>query len=423
MSTLAMQPAQWSRQRTLAAGTAGNVLEWYDFGVYGFFAPIIATQFFPPGDPAAQLLGAFGAFAAGFLMRPIGAAIFGHIGDKIGRGRALVLSVMAMAVPTVLLGFLPTYQDIGVLATVLIVLLRMMQGLAVGGEYTSSIVYLAERAPAGRRAFFTSWPMFGANGGMLLASGVGATLSTLLSETDLASWGWRVAFLGGASVAVMAFIIRRGMSEPESAPPKETPLKITFQRHWREILRCLGLNVGFAISFYLMFVYVVTWMVDSMKEQESVALDINTLAMAFFALFIPVTAWISDRIGRKIMLLVGYGAIVVLIYPVIELMHHHDHMLMLLGQIIFALLLAIAVTSIPPALTEMFPHKVRVTAVSIGYNISFAIFGGTAPMVAVWLINRSGTDLAFAWYIAAGALVSFLVALTVRNGHGEPLPD
>ena len=420
---MAVQTKQWSRRRSVVAGTIGNALEWYDFGVYGFFAPIIASQFFPSDNPTVSLIGAFGAFAAGFLMRPVGAALFGHVGDRIGRGRALVLSVMMMAIPTFLIGFLPTYAHIGIAATILMVLLRMAQGLAVGGEYTASIVYLAEQAPPGRRGFFTSWAMFGGNVGMLLASAVGAGLSTLLSDAQLADWGWRIAFIGGIAVSTVAYFIRRGMSEVESSPVRESPLKITLTQYWRDILRCLGLNLGFAISFYLMFVYMITWLVEIVQEPRSTALDINTVSIAVFAALVPLTAMISDRIGRRKMLLFGYASMAALIYPLIWLMHHQDTMLILAGQLGFAVVLAISVSSIPSALTEMFPRQIRVTAVSIGYNLSFAIFGGTAPIVGVWLVTRSHSDTAFAWYIAAGAVISFLVALTVRDRHNLPLPD
>ena len=179
----------WTLRRVVTAGVIGNVLEWYDFAVYGFFAPILAAKFFPADDPRVSLLAAFGAFAVGFLMRPVGAAIFGHIGDRYGRARALLFSVAMMAVPTVLMGLLPTYDTIGIAASVLIVVLRMCQGVAVGGEFTASIVFLAENAPARRRGFFASFSMFGATTGTMLGSAVGALLTNVMSAEAFASWG------------------------------------------------------------------------------------------------------------------------------------------------------------------------------------------------------------------------------------------
>ena len=418
---MAQAKKQWSQGRTITAGVAGNVLEWYDFAIYGFFAPIIAQQFFPSEDPTVSLLVTFGAFAAGFLMRPVGAVLFGHIGDKFGRGRSLILSVMLMAIPTFLIGLLPNYESIGMSAAVLMLLLRMAQGLAVGGEYTSSVVFLAEKAPAGRRAFFSSWAMFGATGGTLLGSAVGAGLTHLLGDAALAEWGWRVAFLGGIAVAVLGFLIRRGMTDEDQVEPEVPPIKTAFTHYWREMLRVSALNIVGAVSFYLMFVYIVTWLIEQVKEPNSTALDINTMAMATLLVFIPICAILSDKYGRKLMLLIGMGGLAVLAYPLLKLMHHQDMTMILTGQICFALLLAMFMSGLPAAMTEMFPRHIRVTAVSVGYNLTYAIFGGTAPLVAVWLIERSHDDLAFSWYIAAMAAISFCVALTLKDRRNEPL--
>jgi len=418
---MAQAKKQWSQGHTITAGIAGNVLEWYDFAVYGFFAPIIARQFFPSEDPTVSLIATFGAFAAGFLMRPVGAALFGHIGDRFGRGRSLILSVMLMAVPTFLIGLLPNYESIGMAAAVLMVLLRMAQGVAVGGEYTSSVVFLAEKAPAGRRAFFSSWAMFGATGGIMLGSAVGAGLTHLLGEAALAEWGWRVAFLGGIAVALVGYVIRRGMTDEDKIEPEASPIKTAFTQYWREMLRVSALNVVAAVSFYLMFVYIVTWLVDQVKEPNSTALDINTMAMATLLVFIPVSAILSDKFGRKLMLLIGMGSLAVLAYPLLLLMHHEDTVLILSGQIGFAAILAMFMSNLPAAMTEMFPRHIRVTAVSVGYNLTYAIFGGTAPIVAVWLIERTHDDLAFSWYIAATAVISFCVALTLKDRRNEPL--
>lgn len=411
-----------SSRRTVTAGIAGNVLEWYDFAVYGFFAPIIAHQFFPSDDPAVSLIASFGAFAAGFLMRPIGGAVFGHIGDRYGRVTALKLSVFLMAVPTLLIGLLPTYGSIGVAASILMVLLRMAQGLAVGGEYTSSIVYLAERAPGKRRGLFTSWSLFGAVGGTLLGSGVGAVLTGVLSDAALADWGWRVAFCAGLSVSLAAVLIRRGLCE-DAAPPRQdqAPLLLALRHHWRPMLRVSALNLVNAIGFYLLFVYMVTWLVGRVKTPQSTAFDINTIAMGSLLLFIPLSALLSDRIGRDRMLTVGTAAMAVLAYPLLWLMHHGDPALVLLGQLGLAATLSLALASIPAAMTEMFPREVRVSAISVSYNVTLGLFGGTAPLVAVWLIDRTGDDLSFAWYVVAAAAVSFLAATWARRPINKPV--
>lgn len=412
----------WSRRRTITAGIMGNVLEWYDFGVYGFFASIIATQFFPSDNPSISLIAAFGAFAAGFLMRPVGAALFGHIGDRHGRGRALQLSVLCMAVPTFIIGLLPTYESIGVTAAVLMVLMRMLQGVAVGGEFTSSIVFLAESAPVGKRAYFTSWSMFGATGGILMGSAVGAFLSSHMDPAALNSWGWRVAFLAGIGVSAVGFFVRQGLAKQPAKEHTKPPLIEAFKSHSTEIFKVVGLNVVNAVTFYLIFIYAVTWMIKNVGETRSEALDINTASMFLLLVLLPVCGKISDAWGRKKMLLLGIGGVAVLAYPLITLMHHPDAVLILAGQMGFVILIACYLASIPAVMTEMFPQEIRVTAVSVSYNITLALLGGTSPLVAVWLIERTHDDLSFAWYIVLSAVISFIFALTLSDRRNEPLP-
>jgi MHS family proline/betaine transporter-like MFS transporter len=411
----------WTLRRVVTAGVIGNVLEWYDFAVYGFFAPILATQFFPAGDRTVSLLAAFGAFAVGFMMRPVGAALFGHIGDRYGRARALLISVAMMAIPTVLMGFLPTYATIGIAASLLIVILRMFQGMAVGGEFTSSIVFLAEHSPPRRRGFFSSWAMFAATTGTMLGAAVGGALSNILSPEALASWGWRAAFISGIAVGIVGVIIRRGMFDAPATVPEISPLRIAFRHHRWQVMRVFGLNMAPAATYYVLFVYVATWLSESDVAQRATALDITTLSICTFLVVAPLAAWISDRFGRKRMLIIGMGSCLILAYPLVWLMHHADPAAIALGQMSFAALLALYMASIPAAMCEMFPHEVRVSAVSVVYGLAYAVFGGTAPAVAVWLISQTRNELAFAWYLMAVTAVSLAIAFTVRDRRNEPL--
>ncbi len=413
-----------NRRKVIAAGITGNVLEWYDFAVYGFYAPIIGKLFFPSDDPTVSLIASFGAFAAGFLMRPVGGFIFGHIGDKIGRKRALVLSVMLMAIPTGIIGILPDHATIGVAAAALMVAMRMLQGLSVGGEYTGSIVYLAEHAPDKRRGFLTSWTLFGAVGGILLGSGVSALIANVLSDAEVASWGWRIAFLSGILVGVVGLLVRRHLPDvEEEAERPDNPVLEAFRTQWREMAKVIGFNIINAVGFYMMFVYVVTWLIKQVKEPRSDALDINTISMAVLLVLVPFFGALSDRIGRKPLLLFGAGGIAILGYPLIWMMHHPDFTMILLGQLGFAVLVGAYFGAGPATLTEMFPRRVRVSALSIGYNAGLAIFGGTTPLIATWLISRTHDDLSIAWYLIGCAVVSFLVVLTLREGSGKPLPE
>lgn len=415
-----------ARRKVIAAGITGNVLEWYDFAVYGFYAPIIGRLFFPSDDPTVSLIASFGAFAAGFLMRPVGGFVFGYIGDKVGRKRALVLSVMLMAIPTGAIGLLPDHATIGVAAAFLMVAMRMLQGLSVGGEYTGSIVYLAEHSPPGRRGFFTSWTLFGAVGGILLGSSVSALVSHFLTADQVADWGWRLPFLSGILVGVVGLLIRRHlpeMPEDDAADKPKNPVIEAIKTEWRAMLKVIGFNIINAVGFYMMFVYVVTWLIKQVKEPRSDALDINSISMAVLLVLVPVFGALSDKVGRKPLLLFGAGGVAIFGYPLIWLMHHPSFEMILLGQLGFSVLIGAYFGAGPATLTEMFPRRVRVSALSIGYNVGLAIFGGTTPLIATWLISRTHDDLSIAWYLIGCAVISFAVVLTLKETAGKPLPD
>jgi MHS family proline/betaine transporter-like MFS transporter len=411
----------WSLRRIVTAGVIGNVLEWYDFAVYGYFAATLGAQFFPADDPSSQTLAAFATYAVGFLMRPVGAALFGHIGDRYGRARALVISIALMAIPTVLMGLLPTYASIGIAAPFAMVVLRMAQGLAVGGEFTSSMVFLAENSPQSRRGFFTSFSMFGATAGTMLGSAVVGALTAVMSADALASWGWRAAFVSGIVVAAVGVAIRRGMFDAPGGATEKAPLKRAFREHRWQVLRIGVLNSGTAVIYYTLFVYAATWVPQTTTVVRATAIQITTLSMVTFLVVLPLVAALCDRIGRKRVMITGLVSCLLLAYPLVRLMHGGDPVLLAVGQLTFAALLACSMAPIPATMCETFPRGVRVSAVSVGYGLAYALFGGTAPLVAGWLIRRTGNDLAFVGYIVAVVALSLAVAATMRERRNEPL--
>jgi MHS family proline/betaine transporter-like MFS transporter len=319
------------------------------------------------------------------------------------------------------MGLLPTYATIGIAASFLIVLLRMCQGMAVGGEFTSSMVFLAEHAPPKRRGLFTSTAMFAATTGNLLGAAVGAALSTALSPEALASWGWRAGFVSGIVVAVVGLIIRRNMLDTPAKASTESPLKVAFKHHRVEMLRVLGLNIAPAATYYTLFVFAATWIAEATPVARAIALDLTTLSILTFLGVALIAAWASDRFGRKLVVIAGMSASLVLAYPLVSLMHQPSVAAIAAGQTIFSALLAIYMAPIPAAMCEAFPHGVRVSAVSVGYGLAYAIFGGTAPAVAVWLISRTGNETAFVWYLVALTAISLTVACTTRDRRDEPL--
>ena len=403
-------------RRVIAAGAIGNVLEWYDFAVYGYFATAIGRAFFPREDPVAQVLAAFGIFAVGYLMRPIGGAVVGYIGDKYGRRAALTFSVAAMAIPTFLVGALPGHATLGLMAPILLTLLRMIQGLSVGGEYTTSVVFMVEHAPPGRRGVIGAVACCGACGGILLGSATGAVLASLMSAEALENWGWRIPFLLGLLVGLAGYFLRRHLVEaPRPAASGRSPLADTFRLHWRLLGRLAGLSVFNAVSFYLMFVYIVSWLQFADGVAPAHALGINTISMAILLPVMIGMGWLSDRIGRKPMLLGATGLAFVSAFPLFWLMHHDQYALILLGQLGFVLAIGMFLGTQPTTMVEAVPAEVRCTAVALGYNVTLGIIGGLSPLAATWLVQRTGDNLAPAYMIMAAAAVSFLATLLYRE--------
>src|SRR6516225_9363340 len=293
-------------RRVIVAGMIGNVLEWYDFAVYGFFAAAIGQEFFPHQDRVAQLLSAFGIFALGYLMRPLGGAVTGHIGDGFGRRAALTFSVAAMAIPTFLIGLLPGYATLGLLAPIALTLLRMVQGLSVGGEYTSSMVFLVEHAPDGRRGLMGALASSGATGGILLGSAVGAGFAASMSDATLEAWGWRVPFLLGLVVGIAGYLLRRHVLDTVPAERrKRAPIIETLHDYWRIVLGFAGLSVFNAVGFYVGFVYLVSWLQTADGIAPARALEINSLSMAVLLPVVIATGLLTDRIGRKPVLMLA----------------------------------------------------------------------------------------------------------------------
>lgn len=416
-----------AERRTVIAGLAGNVMEWYDFGVYGFFAEAIGHQFFPAHDPSVSLLASFGVFAVGFIARPMGGLMFGHIGDQMGRRAAVIASVAMMVVPTFLMGLLPTYGQIGVAAPVILILLRLVQGLAVGGEYTTSMVLLVEEAQPRRRGRVGSFAPFGAFGGLLLGSAVGATITSLLSAEASASWGWRAAFLSGLAIGLVVLYVRRRLPPEEAVVANEearqSPLVEAFRTQWTTILKVVGLNLANGIGFYLCFVYTTTWLKQFGHIPQATALALNSLALALLMVATPVAGIVSDKIGRKPMLLLGTAGLTIFAWPLFRLMSEATIPAIIAAQAGFAVIMACFTGASPAFMVEAFPKHVRCSGLSVGYNLALSIFGGTVPMVAVFLIAETGDPLLPALYLSLAAAISFAMASIIRATAERPAEE
>lgn len=418
-----MSTVEANRRRVVTAGIVGNVMEWYDFAIYGFFARTIGQLYFPTEDPTTSLLAAYAVFAVGFLMRPIGAVLFGHIGDRVGRGPALLWSVVAMAVPTLIMGLLPTYDQIGIWAAVLMLVCRMAQGLAVGGEYTSSAVFLAETADPAKRTAATAWAPIGAVGGILLGSAIGGIVLNALPLDQVVAWGWRIPFLFGVLVGVAGFILRRRMPFDQPAAAEGFPLVQAVREHPREMLQAVCISLVNAVGFYLMFVYIIAWLKLAGDMGARTALWINSINMGVLLITVYFMARLADRIGSKPILVGAALGLTFLSWPLMRLMETGDIVYVFLGQLGFALLIGAYGSVNPISLCEIFPRRVRCSAVSAAYNIAFGLAGGTAPAVATWLIEATGHHSVPAFYIMICAAISGAAALSVRETSRRALAD
>src|SRR5215831_11300594 len=351
-------------------------------------------------------------------MRPVGGALIGHIGDRFGRRAALTFSVAAMAIPTFLIGLLPGYATLGVLAPIALTFLRMVQGLSVGGEYTSSMVFLVERAPDGRRGLMGALAASGATGGILLGSAVGAGFAASMSDATLEAWGWRIPFLLGLVVGIAGYLLRRHVLDTAPAERrKRAPIIETLHDHWRIVLGFAGLSVFNAVGFYVGFVYLVSWLQTADGIAPARALEINSLSMAVLLPVVIATGFLTDRIGRKPVLMraciLGFvGAV-----PVFLLLNHPSALLAQLGQLGLVAMIGLYGSAQP---TIMAPLPVRCTAVALGYNISLGVIGGLTPLVATWLVNRTGDEIAPAFMVMGAAAVTFATLLWFRETYRTP---
>lgn len=408
--------------KIVAAGVVGNVLEWYDFAIYGYFAAQIGQTFFPRESAVAQLLAAFAIFAVGFMMRPIGGIVIGHIGDRLGRVIALNVSIAAMAIPTFLIGLLPGYHTLGALAPMALILLRMAQGLSVGGESATAMIFLLEHAPPGRRGLMSALGSIGALLGMLAGSATGSLLSWLMSAETLADWGWRLPFLVGLLVGLAGLLLRRTMQEePPRRTAERSPLMEVVERHGRLLLRLTGLTAFNAVGFYLVFVYIVSWLEMADGVTPARALTISTASLLLDIVVLLVAASISDRIGRKPLLLGSSAICFVSALPLLWLMYRHDPVFIVLGQTAFVLLQGISWSVQFSMMVEATPARVRCTLIALGFNLPLGLLGGSAPFIATWLVERTHDFLSPAFLIMAAAAVSFLTVLTFQERYDKPL--
>ncbi|MEV1296020.1 MFS transporter [Pseudonocardia sp. NPDC049635] len=417
-------------RRALLAGSMGNLVEWYEYSLYGYMAPLIAVLFFPTADSTAGLLATFTLFALAFFLRPVGAAVFGRLADRLGRRPVLVLVITLMSTATALIGVLPTYAVIGIWAPLLLTLLRMVQGLAGGGEFGGAVSLMVEYAPPGRRGLYGSWSFFTTVMGFVAGAGMATLLISIFSEEAMLSWGWRIGFLVAAPLGLIALYLRmrvdetpvftrsaRPSSEPSaSVPPAGGLLK--------QVATTVGIVVVYSCTGYTFMVLMPTYLSDTLGMPLAQSYLLTLINGCVAGLVIPFAGAWSDRVGRRAVMLTGTIATTVLSYPLF-LMLGSGFGPALLALIIAGGLIGLVGGPLPALLSEQFPTRTRVTGVSLAYALSVALFGGTAPFVITAIVSATGTSLAAAYYTIGCSLITLVTLLSVRGrtSHLDPLQD
>jgi MHS family proline/betaine transporter-like MFS transporter len=407
-----------------AAGMIGNVLEWYDFAAYGFLAASFAGNFFPLENHLMSLLASYGVFAVAFVTRPLGALLFGHIGDRVGRRTALIISVLAMAVPSFAIGLLPTYAGIGVFAPVVLILLRMIQGVSVGGELTVSIVYLGERSADRHRGASASLSFVGAVVGTLIGSLLIAALDDALGAEAMRAWGWRIPFLGSAVLGAAGLALRiarlDAVAEPISRVSR-APVIVAFVTEWRAMLLGFLISIPSGAAYYVGFIYLVTFaqQYDALPAAQANLVVTGGLVTLLFG--VPLAAVLSDHVGRRPVMLAGVIGQALLAWPLFAIATDHRPWQLRGWEILFAIAQSLVSGPMPAMLAERFPAGVRCTATSISYNAAMTLLGGTGPMIVVYLIAVSGVPTAPAWYVIATSIAAGIGILGARERAGRAL--
>lgn len=416
-------------RKVVVSGMIGNGLEWYDYALYGQMAWLLSTLFFPDGDPTVALLATYGVFAAGFVVRPLGGVLFGWIGDTYGRKTAMVIAVLMMAIPTGCIGLLPTYEQIGILAPILLTLIRLLQGLSLGGEFSGSITYIVEHAPPEKRGVAGSASLISLNLGFLLGIGMTQGFLALLGPEAFEAWGWRVPFLLGVVIGFIGFYIRTHCHESpvyETAKKNghisKTPLKEALRAHPWEIIQGFAIYMTVTMPFYLVAIYFIGFSTKHLGFSTSEALGMNALnILLMLAMYYPA-ARLSDRLGRKPVMMAAAVLIALAAYPVFSVLTPGVTLpSAVIAQGAFALILGIYLGPVAALLVELFPTSVRYTGMAVAYNLAAALFGGTAPMVCEWLISRTGTPASIAYYVMLCNVISLIALYFYQERHREPL--
>lgn len=410
-------------RRVVAASFIGNLVEWFDYAVYGYLATTLATVFFPDTSRTAGLLSTFAVFAVSFIIRPLGGVFWGRFGDRHGRRAALSISIIIMSGSTVVVAILPGYAQVGLLAPFLLLVVRLVQGFSAAGEYAGAAAFLYEYAPRNRRGLYTSVVPASTAAGLLVGSVSATVLTTALAEDQMASWGWRIPFLLAAPLGLLGRYVRlrledtpqyRELEQQDSS--QHQPIKETFTRNRAALLRAFGATCLNAVGFYMLLTYMPTYLSNELGLSETTAFTSTTVALVIYIAAVFGAGRLSDRFGRPKMLITAGALFAVLSVPLFLLLGSTGVFGVFLIQIGLGLMLTGNDGCLPAYLADLFPTRVRYSGFAFSFNTANAVFGGTAPFIATFLINASGSSVAPAWYLAGAGVVAVAAVLITQAG-------
>jgi MHS family proline/betaine transporter-like MFS transporter len=428
VSPAAEIPVARKLRKVLLATGVGHFVEWFDFGLYGTLAAIIGMQFFHADSPGVALLSSFAVFGAGFIMRPLGGLYFGSLGDRVGRQKALATVILLTSGATFVMGLLPTFHQIGVTATVLLVITRLVQGFAAGGESSGATTYLAEYAPNDRRGYFTCWiDNFGFMA-FVAGSGLVFILTASLGETAMNDWGWRIPFLVAGPLGWVGLYLRQHLEDsPEfkavvqSGKTESKPLRAAVTKAWGALLFCVGFVVLKAVGHWTLQTFMPGYLSTELHFSKLNAYAITTIGLFGIAVLVPFMGWLSDKYGRKPLMLAGCAGFILFSYPAMMVMAQGNMLSAVLAMLLLGAFIAAFDGACSAAMAELFPTSVRYGGLSIAYNFAVAFFGGITPWFSVWLIGATGDRFSPAYYVMGAALITFLTVLKAKETAGKPL--
>ncbi|MEA9553942.1 glycine betaine/L-proline transporter ProP [Xanthomonas campestris] len=420
-------------RKAVGAAALGNAMEWFDFGVYGYLAVTLGQVFFPSSNPTAQLIATFATFTVAFLVRPIGGMVFGPLGDRYGRQKVLAATMILMALGTFSIGLIPSYARIGLWAPALLLLARLLQGFSTGGEYGGAATFIAEYATDRNRGLMGSWLEFGTLGGYIAGAATVTALHMALSQAQMLDWGWRVPFLVAGPLGLLGLYMRmkleetpafRAYTEQSEQRERETTgqgLMTLLRLHWPQLLKCVGLVLVFNVTDYMLLTYMPSYLSVTMGYAESKGLLLIILVMLVMMPLNVVGGMFSDKLGRRPMIIGACAALFALAIPCLLLIGSGSDVLIFTGLMLLGLALVCFTSSMPSTLPALFYTPVRYSALSIAFNVSVSLFGGTTPLVTAWLVERTGDPLVPAYYLMGAAAIGLVTMLFVRETAGLPL--